>query len=289
MSAILSIQSHVAYGYVGNRAATFPLQSMGYDVIAVNTVQFSNHTGYGDWRGQVFGEAHIDDILNGLKARNVLKDIRAVVTGYLGDAALGEIILKHIDEIRAENPELIWLCDPVMGDVGRGFFVRENIPDFFKNQAIHNAQIMTPNMFELEALTGIKANSLSDIRQSCQLLHAAGVQNVLVTSVETHDIPDNRIAMIMSDRQANVYYVDTPKIDINPAPNGAGDLTAALFLGVMLELSDTVKAFEITAEILWRVFEWTQKSGHRELSLIKARALFQNPALIAPENPAIRL
>jgi pyridoxine kinase len=146
---ILSIQSHVAYGYVGNRAAVFPLQRMGYDVIAINTVQFSNHTGYGEWRGDVFSPDHIQDILEGIDKRGVKID--ALLTGYLGDAAIGQTILNAIDHFNIP----LWLCDPVMGDVGRGFFVHKDIPDFFKEKAARRAAIMKPNQFELNALTGM--------------------------------------------------------------------------------------------------------------------------------------
>src|SRR5688572_24371027 len=124
MKKILSIQSHVAYGYVGNRAAVFPLQLLGYDVIAINTVQFSNHTGYGKWTGMVFEDRHIGDIVAGLEENGALDEVDAVLSGYLGDAALGGIVLDAVCRIRAHRPDMIYCCDPVMGDTGRGFFVR---------------------------------------------------------------------------------------------------------------------------------------------------------------------
>ena len=132
---ILSIQSHVAWGHVGNAAAVFPLQRLGFEVLPVHTVQFSNHTGYGQFRGQVFGADHIREIIAGLRERGVLQRVSAVLSGYLGDAGTGAVILDAVGEIRRENPAVRYLCDPVMGDVGRGVFVNPAIPDFLRDQA----------------------------------------------------------------------------------------------------------------------------------------------------------
>ena len=151
---VLSIQSHVAYGHVGNAAAMLPLQLLGAQPVAVHTVQFSNHTGYGEFKGQVFSAEHINDVLDGLRARGVLERCQAVLSGYLGDAAIGEVILSAVQEIRKQRPEIVYLCDPVMGDVGRGVFVRPGIPDFLRSRALQYASIITPNHYEFELLHG---------------------------------------------------------------------------------------------------------------------------------------
>ena len=160
---ILSIQSHVAWGHVGNAAAVFPLQRLGFEVLPVHTVQFSNHTGYGQFRGQVFGADHIREIIAGLRERGVLQRVSAVLSGYLGDAGTGAVILDAVGEIRRENPAVRYLCDPVMGDVGRGVFVNPAIPDFLRDQAMPNANIITPNQFEFELLTGSKPASVAAV------------------------------------------------------------------------------------------------------------------------------
>src|SRR5215211_2440767 len=159
---ILSIQSSVAYGHVGNSAAVFPLQRMGFEVWPVNTVHFSNHTGYGGWRGRVLPAEDVADIIRGIEARDVLRVCDAVLSGYMGDASLGEVVVGAAGRVKELNPKAVYCCDPVMGDAGRGFFVRPGIPRFIKEVAVPAAEIITPNQFELEFLTGVEVGNLND-------------------------------------------------------------------------------------------------------------------------------
>jgi pyridoxine kinase len=139
MSGILSIQSWVAYGHVGNAAAVFPLQRLGFEVWAVNTVQFSNHTGYGAWRGAVFEKSAIAEVIRGIEERGVLGQCAAVLSGYMGDAGIGEVVLEAAANVRAANPGALYCCDPVIGDFGRGVFVRPGIAEFFAEKALPRA------------------------------------------------------------------------------------------------------------------------------------------------------
>src|ERR671921_895732 len=157
---ILSIQSSVAYGHVGNSAAVFPLQRMGFEVWPVNTVHFSNHTGYGQWRGSVLAAEDVVAIIRGIEDRGVLPDCDAVLIGYMGDASLGEVVVGAAGRIKRLNPKAVYCCDPVMGDAGRGFFVRPGIPEFIKEVAVPAADVITPNQFELEFLTGMEVRDL---------------------------------------------------------------------------------------------------------------------------------
>lgn len=265
---ILSIQSHVSYGYVGNRAATFPLQRLGFDVIAVHTVQFSNHTGYGSWTGEVFSPNHIQEILDGVQIRSPKVD--AILSGYLGDPAIGEIIMNALDDFECD----MWLCDPVMGDVGRGFFVKEGIPEFFTNTAVQRARIMTPNQFELNAMTGMDINSPAEALHACNLLHNKGVQTIVLTSFEHDALAKDKIAMLVSDKNGERYIVETPKLDLTPPPNGAGDMTSALILGHILNGAHLRQALERTANNVFDVFTKTKKRGERELAIIEAQEAF---------------
>lgn len=274
MKKILSIQSHVAFGYVGNRAAVFPLQRLGHDVIAINTVQFSNHTGYGEWTGEVFSAEHIGKILDGLEKRGLLSQIDGLLTGYLGDPAVGEIIVHLADRLPKETT---WLCDPVMGDVGRGFFVREGIPDFFKSRALPRAKIITPNQFELDYLAGQTIETLDDARNACREIHEAGPEIILLTSLIHKETRDEEIQMLASSRSGEQYLVTTPRLPLNPAPNGAGDCTAALFLAHCLDGRPLSDALSKTAASVFALFEETQKAGTRELALIQAQDHFVNP------------
>ena len=151
---ILSIQSAVAYGHVGNSAAVFPLQRLGFEVWPVNTVLFSNHTGYGAWRGRVVALDWVEEIIEGIAERGAIPRTRAVLSGYLGDPSLGEAVLRTVARVRAERPDMLYACDPVMGDEGRGFFVKPGIPEFFRDHAVPAADIVTPNQFELAWLAG---------------------------------------------------------------------------------------------------------------------------------------
>lgn len=277
MANILSMQSHVAYGYVGNKAAVFPMQRLGHDVITINTVQFSNHTGYGSWTGDIMSIEHIDNIFKGLDERNVLDNLDAVVTGYLGDKTLGEVLLKWLDKIKAKNPNLIYCCDPVIGDVGRGIFVRPGVPEFFQNQALAYASILTPNQFELTYLTGVEIKTLDDALNACQILHKKGVQTVLVTSLTRLDDADS-IEMLVSNDSGN-YLIATPQLNMPIAPNGSGDMTAAVFTAKYLETHDLKQSLEHTAATIYAVFLKTQHLKQRELAIIQAQNEIVNPSI----------
>jgi pyridoxine kinase len=150
--AVLSIQSHVVYGYAGNTAAVFPLQRLGNEVWAVNTVEFSNHTGYGSWKGKVLGEC------------------TAVLSGYLGDASIGMAVVSAVKKVKNKNPSALYCCDPVMGDTGRGFYVKPDIPGIFRDELLPLADITTPNQFEIEAITGVNTNNIDNILTAVNIL-----------------------------------------------------------------------------------------------------------------------
>ncbi|MBV6633664.1 MAG: pyridoxal kinase PdxY [Alphaproteobacteria bacterium] len=272
---ILSIQSHVAYGYVGNRAATFPLQRLGYDVTAVNTVQFSNHTGYGEWTGQVFTADHVASLIDGVEARGGLDATAAIVSGYLGDASLGSVVLDAVERVKARNPMAIYACDPVMGDLGRGFFVRDGIPEFFKTKALTVADILIPNQFELAHLADRPVTSLETAMLAMADIRALGPSQVLLTSFEPDDASADEIAMLL-DTTDGTWRVSTPRLPLNPAPNGAGDCTAALYTGKYLRLRDPAAALAETAAAIYAVFEATAARKSRELALIDAQKALVN-------------
>lgn len=275
MKSILSIQSHVAYGYVGNRAAVFPLQLMGYEVIAVNTVQFSNHTGYGSFTGQVFEPRHIEDILAGLEERGVFGRVDAVLSGYMGSDALAEIVLHAANKIRALNPAVLYCCDPVMGDTGRGFFVPEALREFFRGHGVPAADIITPNQFELGYLAATEIKTLKDAQLACRKIHDTGVATILLTSLEVRETGKKEIQMLASQADGAQFVVTTPKLKLDPAPNGAGDMTSALFLGRLLAGEPVNIALQNTAASVFGVFEKTRFLNQRELAIIPAQDCFK--------------
>jgi pyridoxine kinase len=279
--AVLSIQSHVVYGYAGNTAAVFPLQRLGREVWAVNTVEFSNHTGYGAWRGKVLGAELVGELVTGLEERGALPRCEAILSGYLGDAAVGRAIIDTVNRVRKQSPKALYCCDPVMGDEGRGLYVKPDIPDMFKNEVITLADIITPNQFELETLTGVKAETLEDARRAVDMLHEKGPRVVLVTSYRERrnspqDSRDGHIDMLVSDK-TGIYRIRTPELPLGSGVAGSGDLTASIFLSRYLETADIKAALEQTTGSVFGVMEAAFRtvhpdpSGLRELPIIQAQ------------------
>ena len=283
--AILSIQSHVVYGYAGNTAAVFPMQRLGREVWAINTVEFSNHTGYGSWKGLTLGGELANELLSGLKERGVLPDCEAVLSGYLGDAEVGQAIIRAVEMVKAASPNAIYCCDPVMGDVGRGFYVKPDIPEIFKNELIPLADIITPNHFELEALTKIEINTLDKARQAIDIIHNRGVGTVLVTSYRSsEEEKGGEISMLASDK-SGVYKITTPELPLGAGMAGSGDLTSAVFLSRFLETKNIVKTLELcTASIFgiikasWEAAKSKASSPLLELQIILAQRELEFPS-----------
>ena len=274
--AILSVQSHVAYGNVGNRAAVFPLELLGFDVWPINTVQFSNHTGYGGWKGEVFSAAHVRGIWSGIKELGVAGQCEAVLSGYLGDAGIGEAILEAVSDVRASGTRTLYCCDPVMGDSGRGLYVREELVGFFRDRAVPRADIVTPNHFEAEVLSGMEIRSLEDAALAADRIHALGPSIVLVTSFRPRDLPPGHISMFLS-AAGRVWTMETEEVPMSPMPNGGGDLTAALFLGHYLKHRDPALALEEMTNAVFEVFAATKRAGARELRIVQSRDAIVEP------------
>jgi pyridoxine kinase len=271
---ILSIQSWVAYGHVGNASAMFPLQRLGAEVWAVNTVQFSNHTGYGAWRGQIFGAELVRDCVRGIEERGALPACDALLSGYMGDATIGEAILDAVASMKAANPQALWCCDPVIGDVGRGIFVRPGIPEFMRDRAMPMADIATPNRYELEWLTGIRIANLADAKQAMTRLQAMGPRCVLLTSLDV-DVAADEIGM-MAAEGGRFWQLRTPLLPLNV--NGAGDAIAALFLFHRLHSRDAGQALAAAASSIFGVLRHTAEAGARELQVIAAQEEFVRPS-----------
>jgi pyridoxine kinase len=268
--AILSIQSHVAYGHVGNAAAVFPLQRLGFEVWPVHTVQLSNHLGYENAAGDVFPADHVRRVIGGLAARGVLDQCDAVLSGYLGDAALGGAVLEAVRRVRAANPKALYLCDPVMGDTGEGIYVRDNIPAFLRESALPLADIITPNAFELGQLTGAPVASLKQAIDAARRTIGLGPTVVLATSLRHAETAEDEIEMLAVTQDA-AWRLRTPFLAFKTAPNGAGDAVAALFLAAYLKARDARTALEDAAAAIFAVMTVTQRAGTRELRLVAAQ------------------
>lgn len=265
---ILSIQSSVAYGHVGNSAAVFPLQRMGFEVWPVNTVHFSNHTGYGEWRGPVLPAEDISGVIRGVEERGVLPTCDAVLSGYMGDATLGEVIIGAVGRVKELNPKAVYCCDPVMGDVGRGFFVRPGIPEFMRDVAVPAADYITPNQFELEFLTGVGISTLDDALEAAEKARRLGPEVVLTTSLRRGDASENAIEMLAVSGEG-AWLVETPALPLEV--NGAGDATAALFLAHLMRSGSPAEALSMTASTIYAVLDETHRTNSREIRLVSAQ------------------
>lgn len=273
---ILSIQSHVAYGYVGNRSAAFPLELLGHDVWMVNTVQYSNHTGYGSWKGEAFGAEHVDAVIEGVAERGVLGSCEAVLTGYLGFPALGDSVLRAVAAVKAENPEAVWCCDPVMGDTGPGFYVRSGIPELIRGRFLPAADIVTPNQFEAEALSGLAIRDDEGALAACEAIRRAGPAIVLVTSYLPETRRPGSICMLLSTAEG-AWRVETPELGFPTPPNGTGDLVSALFLAHWLRSRNPEEALELMTDSVFSVLERTKRDGTRELRLVQSKEALERP------------
>ncbi|MGE0224395.1 MAG: pyridoxal kinase PdxY [Acetobacteraceae bacterium] len=276
---ILSIQSWVSYGHVGNASAVFPLQRLGANVWPINTVQFSNHTGYGHWTGQVYTGEAVRDLVDGIAARDALRHCDAVLSGYMGDAGIGEAILHAVERVRQENPNAVYCCDPVIGDTDTGVYVRPGIEAFMRDRAVPQADITTPNRFELELLTGLACTTLDGAKQAVARLAATmrpdGIRCVLLTSLETATTPGDHIDMMAAEGGA-FHLLRTPRLPV--AVNGAGDAIAALFLFHRLRTGSAVAALEAAGSSIHGLLRRTAEAGAREIQLVAAQEEFINPA-----------
>jgi pyridoxine kinase len=271
---ILSIQSHVAYGHVGNASAVFPMQRLGCEVWPIHTVQFSNHTGYGAWKGRVFEGAMIDEIMDGIAERGVLPSCDGVISGYMGSADIGHAILSAATRVKAANPSALYACDPVIGDVGRGIFVRPGIPEFMRDKAVPMADLVTPNQFELEFLTGKTVASLSEAKAAVAALRAAGPAVVLLTSMVTDETPDDAIDMLAADA-SGTFRVRTPRLALSV--NGAGDAIMALFFVHYARSRSAPQALGLAAASIHGLLRRTADAGSREILTVAAQEEFVNP------------
>ena len=193
---ILSIQSAVAYGHVGNSAAVFPLQRIGVEVLPVYTVNFSNHTGYGAWRGPLIAPDDVRDVITGIEERGVFGEIDVVLSGYQGGEGIADVILDAVARVKAANPAAVYSCDPVMGNAKSGCFVAPAIPVLLRDRVVPAADIITPNQFELGFLTETEPTDLASTLASADAARAMGPRTVLVTSVERPDAPEGTIEML---------------------------------------------------------------------------------------------
>ena len=277
---VLSIQSHVAYGHVGNSAAVFPLQRLGHEVWPVLTVNFSNHTGYGAWRGPLIAAEDVAAVITGIGERGAFETCDAVLSGYQGSPEIADVIADAVAQVKAANPAATYTCDPVMGNASSGCFVAPTIPPLIRERAVPHADIITPNQVELGFMTHTEPDTLASTLESADRARDLGPRTVLVTSVLRPDretLPDgsSTIEMLAVD-DAGAWIVQTPHLPIKA--NGSGDVTSALFPAHYRETGSAATALARTASSVFDRLQATIDSGERELRLVAAQDAIAAPA-----------
>lgn len=272
----LSIQSHVAYGHVGNSAAVFPLQRAGHEVWPVLTVNFSNHTGYGAWGGPLIPADDVRAVVAGIEDRGVLGSVDGVLSGYLGGEAIVEVVLDAVARVKAANPQATYTCDPVMGNAKSGCFVAPTIPPLIRERALPVADIITPNQFELGFMTGTDPDTIESTLESVDRARDLGPDTVLVTSVLRPDREPDTIEMLAVDGEG-AWILQTPHLPFKA--NGSGDVTSALFTAHYRESGSAKVALERTASSVFDLLQVTLESGERELRIVQAQDAFAHPRM----------
>ena len=273
---VLSIQSAVAYGHVGNSAAVFPLQRIGVEVMPVYTVNFSNHTGYGAWRGPLISPDDVRAVIDGIEDRGAFPKIDVILSGYQGSEGIADVILDAVARIKAVNPDAVYSCDPVMGNAKSGCFVAPAIPVLLRDRVVPAADLITPNQFELGYLTGTEPGSLESTLESVDLARESGPRTVLVTSVERPDREEGTIEMLAVDDRG-AWIVQTPLLPLKA--NGSGDVTAALFTAHPRRTGDAADALARTASSVFDLLANTHDSGERELQLVESQEAYAHPRM----------
>jgi pyridoxine kinase len=273
---VLSIQSSVAYGHAGNSAAVFPLQRLGIEVWPVHTVHFSHHTGYGPAKGPVLSAGDVAAVIEGVDELDVLPGISAVLSGYQGAELVGQVILDTVARVKAANPRAVYCCDPVMGDTGRGIFVRKGIPEFMRDSVVPAADIVTPNQFELEFLApGHSIFTTEELLESIANLRDLGPRTVLVTSVRLEDMAMDEVGLAVAGDDG-VWMAKTPLLPLEV--NGAGDATAAMFLAHLLRGDDAPAALAKVASSVFAILQNTLDLDRREIALVTSGDQIADPA-----------
>ncbi|MCL1922387.1 MAG: pyridoxal kinase PdxY [Propionibacteriaceae bacterium] len=279
MTTIVSIQSSVAYGHVGNSVAAFALMRMGVETYPVFTVHYSNTTSYGSWKGPVLSSQDVMDVVTGVDERGALESVNGILSGFQGSTEMGQTILAAKDLVKTRQPNALYCCDPVMGDEGRGMFVAPGIPEFLRDSVVPQADIVTPNQFELDFLTGGETSTTADLLASVDALLDSGPSTVLVTSASVDESAQDSISMVAASQQ-EAYLVATPRID--QVFTGSGDLTAAVFFAHFLDTNRIDLALGRTADVVYSILDTTTRLGRRELALVQGQDQLVEPSFHFP-------
>lgn len=271
MKNILAIQSHVVFGHAGNSAAEFPMRRLSANVWPLNTVQFSNHTQYGQWTGSVMPPAHLTEIVQGIAAIGQLQRCDAVLSGYLGSAEQGEHILGIVREVKKANPQALYFCDPVMGHPEKGCIVAPGVAEFHARYALPASDIIAPNLIELELLSGHAVNTVDEAVTTSRELIALGPKIVLVKHLARAGYHQDRFEMLLVTKD-EAWHISRPLVDFGERqPVGVGDVTSGLLLVKLLQGASLRDALEHVTAAVYEVMVTTKRMGEYELQVVAAQ------------------
>lgn len=277
MKNILAIQSHVVFGHAGNSAAEFPMRRLGANVWSLNTVQFSNHTQYGKWTGDVMPASHLSEIVQGIADIGQLQRCDAVLSGYLGSAEQGEHILSIVRKVKEANPQAKYFCDPVMGHPEKGCIVAPGVAEFHTRYALPASDIIAPNLIELEILSGHAVNTVEEAVATARELIAKGPQIVLVKHLARAAYQQDRFEMLLVTAD-EVWHIHRPLVDFGERqPVGVGDVTSGLLLVKLLQGATLREALEHVTAAVYDVMVVTKKMEEYELQLVAAQEGIAKP------------
>jgi pyridoxine kinase len=261
---IISIQSQVVHGHVGNSAAAYPMQAEGVIVAAVPTTLLSNHPRYPTVRGRVLESALVADLLLGIEERGLVEEAAVLVIGYLGSKANADVVADFVVRARARNSKLLFLCDPVIGDDGK-VYVADGILHVVRERLVPSASFITPNQFELEQLTGVEVKDAASLLAACAAITAQGPRGVIVTGCTLADTRPGEVETIVCAEGA-LSRLATPRLPIRPC--GTGDLLCGL-IAAHLAKGETIEASVRSAvDAVFAVLARTQAQEAEEMSLV---------------------
>lgn len=264
MTRVISIQSQVVYGHVGNSAAVFPMQAKGLEVAAVPTALLSNHPHYPTMHGKVLEPELVAGLLRGIEERGFVDTARVLVTGYLGSVENGMVVADFVARARERCPNLIYVCDPVMGDDDLGVFVKEGLIDIFRERLVPMASVITPNQYELELLAGYKARSAEGLNDALRILAGRGVKAAAVTGCVLNDTLPGSVETIMWSG-TSLTRVSVARLPIRPC--GTGDLFTALLVARLCEGMELSEAGVDATEEITAVLRRTQDGAFEEMRI----------------------
>lgn len=272
---VLSINSHCVHGYVGNKAAVFPLQCMGFDVSAINTTTLSNRPGYpSGFQGKAIEQKELLQLMQGLKDNSLLS-FDLVITGYISSSDVVNVLGVALDTVRAASPGALVVCDPVLGDNGR-YYVASELLDFYKKDIIPRCNVVAPNAFETAELTGVDVRSVDAAREACRRFHSMGPDYCLLKGVRLHG-NTGPLSMVLSSKvDKRIYCIDFDNIE--GVYFGCGDLCTALASGWLYKhRSDLPLVLEKVSSIMQAVISLASTRTSYELPIIESRMVFYEP------------